>query len=285
MVQGVRGGVDRLLHHRHRGGRHGGGLARELQRLAHGVTRLRDLLDQAPVQRLLRRHALAQQHDALGPRRPDEGDEARQRTPLQVEADLHLGHVEVGVAREHAPVAGERDGDAGADREAVHRRDRHLRHLLPGLAQAHAAVEAVAQGGIACEGLPGGAVLQVDAGGERVWRAREHDHPRLEVLVERARHVGEFEDRRLVEGIEAAAAVEAHDGDRSLAFDGDVLVGHRAGSSGGTNRHAGTACRVAAIGRRFQQLLPRPQRAAAGAAAASTASRIAAGAAPCAGRL
>ena len=69
----------------------------------------------------------------------------------------------------------------------------------------------------------------MDAGRERVRCTGENDRARVEVVVEVARDLRQLEDGRLIECVQTAVTVEAHDGNWPLAFDADVLLGHCAG--------------------------------------------------------
>jgi hypothetical protein len=142
------------------------------------------------------------------------------------------------------------EGHAGADRETLHRRDRDLGHVLPRLAQTHAAVRSVAQGDVALRRLPRRGILQIDACGERRRRAGQHDGVRLEIVLELARDLRQFQDRRLIEGIEAAAPVEFHHRDGAAAFDRDVFIAHGVVSRYRGWRYVGTPVHASATSRR-----------------------------------
>jgi hypothetical protein len=150
-------------------------------------------------------------------------DEARQQ-PADADvaarqADAHEGHVEAGLGRGEAHVAGEGEGEAPTRGRAVHGGDdrlaqapqlRHERRdvLLGRHAGLHGA-EALCPGG-------GAGALQVEAGAEAAAGAGEDHDPARPVGGDRVECGVQVGDQLVAHGVEPLGAVERQEGDARL---------------------------------------------------------------------
>lgn len=71
---------------------------------------------------------------------------------------------------------------------------------------------------------PRGEIDQVGARREVVSAAGEDDRTRLEIVVERPRNVGEFQNQLAIEGVQILVAVEFHQRDRPASLYRDVTI-------------------------------------------------------------
>ena len=157
---------------------------------------LRDFIDQPERLRLLGRNRVAAGHHLHRIRHRYDARQALRAAGAGQDAELDLGQAEQRLGRGDPVVAGERELEAAAEREAADRGDERLRHLV-------LAVVDVGQVGLDARAVE---LLDVGAAGERLRRADE-DHCLdrgilvgfLEVLHDRrAQRVGEAVDRRVV---------------------------------------------------------------------------------------
>jgi hypothetical protein len=100
-----------------------GQLPRQVQRARHQLRIGNAAVDQAPVQRLGGRQALAQQGHLHGPRPPDHPRQKIGRAAVGDQADAAEGLQEIGALAGDDQVAHQGEGAADTRRRAVHRRD------------------------------------------------------------------------------------------------------------------------------------------------------------------
>lgn len=175
--------------------------------------------------RLPRAHALAQDGEALRLGRSRELHQAVDRAPGERHAEAHLGEADERVLRGDAPVAGERERAAAADRVALDRGERHLRDRLPRRAQAVAGVRDAALLGERLRAhVPASGLAQIGAGAEVVRPAGEDDRAHLVAQVALEGELGELVHQRERERVALARSVQPHDEDAVARFEQEVLV-------------------------------------------------------------
>ena len=192
IVERMRETIDGELGHGDRERRLGGDLCGKRHGGVEGLARIGHLLHQAPLVGLSRRDALvSQDHRLLGAGRADQMQHAWHALPAHVHAEADLGDAHMGIAPHDAEIECDRERHAAADAEPFDGADGDLLHVLPCAGQPRTQFEVSAQRA-EVHGLTGAAfgILEVEAGGECVGAAGQHDHGGGSIILKASRRVG-----------------------------------------------------------------------------------------------
>ena len=197
-------------------------------------------MDQASGQGILRRDRISQPEDGRRPMPPHRAHQRAGQPRVGNQADASEGGHEARIVRRDDEVGGQRQADARAGGDAIHRRHDRLGQVADGadhgvvFGDQHAAKFT----------LPG-ATAQVGAGAEAASLPGQHHRANRGVAAGRLERREQLAAHRGVQGIEqfGASQGDGRDAIGSVKPDGGRIVGHVADDTAGIRMHGASSCR------------------------------------------